>query len=472
MEKKKSGGQYKYGFAPANYQSRCISLLPKIILLLAIALFLVVSIASAVTVEDGSVNATNIFARGNVYAEGYPGLYLKSSSAQIRFYGEAGKEQWAVGSTGASGDSFQIVDMPASSIRLWINQTTGYVGIGTSYPKNALDVNGVVASARAGGGVLRVAQDTSNSFGMNIMYDTPNKRAEFVSTAAATDMRFSANDRVDTAPDLVIKSGGNIGIGITNPDYPLEVAGSGNGGNMLQIHRIGDLKTSQLGNAIDFSFNNGASEVSRARIEATGRNTVADSSGGALDFKTTNKSGVLISRMYLNEQGNIGIGITNPADILHVSKGNRNGLTRIIVSNPMGGGKAGISFGVSTSDDSRTLLYHSQTDNKFVISNDGDPNSKITFETREPTPDANNEYKTLERMRIDGKGNVGVGTANPQSKLQVNGYLQIASSNGAPPAADCDNDAERGRMTLDYANARLYVCNGAARGWDYMALTG
>ena len=47
----------------------------------------------------------------------------------------------------------------------------------------------------------------------------------------------------------------------------------------------------------------------------------------------------------------------------------------------------------------------------------------------------------------------------------------VAVSNGAPSGADCDTDAERGKLAIDYANHRLYVCNGAIRGWDYVALT-
>jgi hypothetical protein len=45
------------------------------------------------------------------------------------------------------------------------------------------------------------------------------------------------------------------------------------------------------------------------------------------------------------------------------------------------------------------------------------------------------------------------------------------SAAGAPTAADCDNDAEIGRFSIDTTNERFYVCNGAARGWDYAALT-
>lgn len=33
------------------------------------------------------------------------------------------------------------------------------------------------------------------------------------------------------------------------------------------------------------------------------------------------------------------------------------------------------------------------------------------------------------------------------------------------------SNAERGRMIIDTTNNRLYICNGATRGWDYVALT-
>lgn len=71
------------------------------------------------------------------------------------------------------------------------------------------------------------------------------------------------------------------------------------------------------------------------------------------------------------------------------------------------------------------------------------------------------------------QGNVGIGTAAPNSLLEVagSGYFQFAkTSSGAPPAADCDNNAERGRLSISTSNNRLYICNGAARGWDYVGL--
>ncbi len=70
-------------------------------------------------------------------------------------------------------------------------------------------------------------------------------------------------------------------------------------------------------------------------------------------------------------------------------------------------------------------------------------------------------------------GNTGIGTHKPQSALHIpdGKYLQAEDNNAGPPsAADCDHDGERGRISLDTTNFRLYVCMGAARGWDHAVL--
>ena len=80
---------------------------------------------------------------------------------------------------------------------------------------------------------------------------------------------------------------------------------------------------------------------------------------------------------------------------------------------------------------------------------------------------------TGEQMRILPNGNVGVGTTAPNSLLEVDGsgYLQFSHAvSGRPPATDCDSDEERGRLSIDTLNRRLYICMGASRGWDYAPL--
>lgn len=55
--------------------------------------------------------------------------------------------------------------------------------------------------------------------------------------------------------------------------------------------------------------------------------------------------------------------------------------------------------------------------------------------------------------------------------LRVTGYTTLTKRfAGAPPAADCTNDYI-GRMAIDTTNNRLYICMGATRSWDYIALT-
>jgi len=61
------------------------------------------------------------------------------------------------------------------------------------------------------------------------------------------------------------------------------------------------------------------------------------------------------------------------------------------------------------------------------------------------------------------RGNVGIGTASPQSALQVMGYVQLDTLTAAPPAADCDAASERGRMKVDIVNNMLYICTNS--GW-------
>lgn len=53
---------------------------------------------------------------------------------------------------------------------------------------------------------------------------------------------------------------------------------------------------------------------------------------------------------------------------------------------------------------------------------------------------------------------VGIGTYDPQSALQVEGYLQLDTLDGPPPPADCSDPAEHGRMKVDVANNVLYIC--------------
>jgi hypothetical protein len=104
----------------------------------------------------------------------------------------------------------------------------------------------------------------------------------------------------------------------------------------------------------------------------------------------------------------------------------------------------------------------------------GSDNILIGYDVDTPAPETNHHLNIGNTIYADLEaGKVGIGTPAPQSTLHVpgSGYFQAEHSTaGPPPAVDCDTDAKRGRFSLDTAHNRLYVCNGAARGWGYVAL--
>ncbi|MDD5109087.1 MAG: hypothetical protein PHC29_06225 [Candidatus Omnitrophica bacterium] len=64
-------------------------------------------------------------------------------------------------------------------------------------------------------------------------------------------------------------------------------------------------------------------------------------------------------------------------------------------------------------------------------------------------------------LTIKANGDVGIGTTDPNSKFQVVGnYLQIPTMASFPPASDCNEDSEVGRMVVSGypSEGFLWVC--------------
>jgi hypothetical protein len=112
--------------------------------------------------------------------------------------------------------------------------------------------------------------------------------------------------------------------------------------------------------------------------------------------------------------GNVGIGTTTPTEKLEV-----NGNLKIS------------SIGTGNSASSYDLLFYgttstgTQTDQAAIYSTPWSTNSNagnLIFET------SNTSNALAERMRIDGAGNVGIGTAAPNYKLDIAGNVNVAGS--------------------------------------------
>jgi hypothetical protein len=171
------------------------------------------------------------------------------------------------------------------------------------------------------------------------------------------------------------------------------------------------------------------------------------------------------SDIYNNNTGNVGIGTTTPNVKLNVVEG-ASGVERTLLE---------LRSNSTTANTGTTLrLVNSTTEGsvygaEIAAIRGSDGLTPIIFRNNNSGGSA-----MVEVMRISGTGNVGIGITQPLSALHVpdGKYAQLEDNNaGAPPAADCNANAQRGRISLDTTNNRLYVCMGAARGWDYVALT-
>lgn len=215
----------------------------------------------------------------------------------------------------------------------------------------------------------------------------------------------------------------------------------------------------------------------------------ADATGTCIRFVTTqNGTNTSRERMRIDHNGNIGIGTRNPVSKVEIaSEFERSGLAALTISSYYDTGPIhpahiyGQKARGSIIDPSPVL----DGDNIFMLGPKGYSdtygfshgyNAAISFTAAEDfigegmgttiqfsnTP--NGDTHRIERMRIDQNGNIGIGTSSPQSALQVVGYVQLDLTDGSPPPAeDCDDPSEYGRMMVDQINEDVYVC--VVSGW-------
>jgi hypothetical protein len=129
-----------------------------------------------------------------------------------------------------------------------------------------------------------------------------------------------------------------------------------------------------------------------------------DASGTAAMGTSTNHNVSIITnnteRLRIDTSGNVGIGTATPANRLDVSDG-----------------QATVKIGSSTTSagNEPVILLEHAGNNAFQIK--GGANLIFSSDTG-----------TNERMRITTAGDVGIGTASPGSKLDVNGELRIGNT--------------------------------------------
>ena len=183
----------------------------------------------------------------------------------------------------------------ASTERMRLD-ASGNVGIGGS-PLEKLHVNSTSGDARIGLNAP-TGSDTEIKFFNNGIVDYT------IGHDDATDNFVIGTANVDT-PLLSVTKAGNVGIGTSSPDSPLEIQAATNSSSdttYLKLYNAGE----NVGN-IDFENGNG----SLARITGTKAGTGASANDGILYFSTAFDSS-LAERMRIDSSGNLLVGVTTP----------------------------------------------------------------------------------------------------------------------------------------------------------------
>jgi hypothetical protein len=251
----------------------------------------------------------------------------------------------------------------------------GNVGIGTTSPAAALELS-------ASTGDLRYVKFTNSNTGTNsadgFKVGINGQGAAFIAQQEAWGITFLTSD----IERMTLDSAGRLGVGVSNPDQTLDVAGT--------IEMTGfKLPTDAMADYVLTSDGNGVGTWQAA-------------SGGSGDGHSLDASdGSPIDAVYVNASGNVGVGTSSPAEKLHVAgdiRLNEGGdiafyddNTRIYESSD--------DLSVTADDD----LYLRPDGDMYILADAGA--DWIRFNT--------------------GTQQVGIGTTSPSAELDVAGTIEM-----------------------------------------------
>ena len=299
-----------------------------------------------------------------------------SDNSLVRF---GGGNDFAWGYNSATDKLELVYDVFAvGSNQIVTIQKDGNVGIGTTSPATKLDVQGK----------MNVTGNFSVGETSNILF--------------------------------VDNTSGRVGIGTTNPGYKLDVIGDVNASNYY-------INGSSIFEILDNGTINRSIDLGDYQLKA--ENT-----------SLWNRSGNDIFNVDFG--GNVGIGTTSPQyklDVfgtghINVTDDYNTSVTNVLTLdhlNPNGvnlTGGIGVSILFRANDNASQIEDLANITAVLANATNGSESSALTFSTRGADTGDGASHLT-ERMRIDGSGNVGIGTDSPGRELEVAGTINATGLN-------------------------------------------
>lgn len=273
------------------------------------------------------------------------------------------------------------------------------VGIGNSNPSYILDVSGT-GNFTENLTVTSINNITSTEIGY-LDGVTSNIQTQINNTL----WTLSSNN--------LYYNSGNIGIGNNNPEYLLDVSGTGNFTGNLTVDSLNNITSSEI------SYLNGITSNIQTQIN--------NLTSGSSQWTTSSNN------IYFNT-GNVGIGTTSPLEKLHIV-GDDNLIIKAQTftatsfcsfrAQGMGG-----NIAMTRYNSSYTTIGAQMADSGLITTGTGDSNG-LNIRSWATDTTANIRFYTSgdnERMTITKDGNVGIGINIPDEKLHVSGNIKYNGS--------------------------------------------
>ena len=307
--------------------------------------------------------------------------------------------------------------------------TNGNFGIGTTSPAEKLEVNGVIQIKRIGDHpAIRFVEDTTTRgyIGTGDWAVNGGADADLGISSAGTGSLIlgtnSGNGRV------YIVNGGNVGIGTDSPTGKLNVEAAG---NHLHLRAT----TATAGKYWNFD------------ITANNQLFIINNGGTGMTIK---------------DDGNVGIGTTNPVGALSVENTGTAGVPVLDI----------INTSVSTFNHSGEVMTPNMTtgqNNIIVIGRaSSTKNSGYIGYKYSGTAGSNANVLTFGHwgsnnlMNIDGLGNVGIGTTSPAAKLEVKSSANLNSFVNINTTTDAYDSGISLRQSSNYGFDVYYTDDGVS----------
>ncbi|MCX7650236.1 MAG: hypothetical protein N2050_06750 [Flavobacteriales bacterium] len=238
-----------------------------------------------------------------------------NTSFQAPLYTRADAGTVAIRPFSNSTTAIQLQDAGGSSI-LNVDATNSRVGIGTTAPSHSLHSSGAI---RAESGFL--ANDGTAGV-PSYRFNSTASTGMYLGAANALSFTTSGTERVRILSGGQVNAANALSVGATIPYTPntlFDVVGGASGAETRLATLRSNFSADNTGSFL--AFINSTSSSSNVGAEIGSVTTTASNGASQLIFRTHGGGGTfgaLLERMRLTNQGFLGIGTTNPLDMLHV----------------------------------------------------------------------------------------------------------------------------------------------------------